>query len=244
MGSLTKVGKLMYLYLEDIKAGNPIDVSEFILNNTAKMLTECEGHNWIPIIVKETKEDQYQVIGNSFIYQVALAAGLERAWCIIADNNPKTAEIAQVLAQEQMPKVNLCTASREDIKEGLKYIVAKHKKVFSGFATMKAVEKITIASRDKWADLQPITRLKCDIGKGEKLICLQDIFYVDPYEISQESNVQSTIPVTEEVTISIQRKPLEFMILKELKEEAKRRGLTGYSKYRKKDELLHWLTHQ
>ena len=75
--NLDNIGNLMYLYMKEITPGESIDTPDFLIKSTAKALNELGGRNWIPVIVKETGEDEYQVIGNSFIYAVAEAAGLE-----------------------------------------------------------------------------------------------------------------------------------------------------------------------
>ena len=83
MSNLSDVGNLMYLDLEIIELMEIANTSEYLINATARELNNSDGRNWIPLIVKETAEDSYQVIGNSFIYAVAEAAGLEKVWCII-----------------------------------------------------------------------------------------------------------------------------------------------------------------
>ncbi len=118
------IGNLVYLYLSDIEAGNPTDAPEFLIKATAKLLQESGGRNWLPIIVKMLDKDRYQVIGNSFVYAIAQEANLERVWCIVADDKDETAFLAQVLAREQTPKINLCTADREEIIAGLRFLRA------------------------------------------------------------------------------------------------------------------------
>jgi roadblock/LC7 domain-containing protein len=85
MSNLSDIGNLMHLYMDEIQAGEGTDAPEFLITATAKKLNELGGRNWVPVIVKEIGEDQYEVIGNSFIYAVAEEAGLEKVWCIIAD---------------------------------------------------------------------------------------------------------------------------------------------------------------
>nr|WP_293095245.1 hypothetical protein [Okeania sp. SIO2F4] len=70
-------------------------------------------------------EYQYQVIGNSFIFAVAEAAGLEKVWCIIADESEETEKISKILSGEKTPQINLSTATRDEIKAALQYLIEK-----------------------------------------------------------------------------------------------------------------------
>ena len=119
MSNLSDVGNLMYLDLEIIEPGEIAKTSEYLITATANELSKTDGRNWIPLIVKEISEDRYQVIGNSFIYTVAEVAGLEKVWCIIADNSQETAKVTKILAREETPKINLSTASRDEIRAAL-----------------------------------------------------------------------------------------------------------------------------
>jgi len=81
MSNPKDIGHLMHLYLDEIDPGKGTDAPEFLIKASAHLLNQKGGRNWVPIIVKETGEDCYEVIGNSFIYAVAEEAGLERVWC-------------------------------------------------------------------------------------------------------------------------------------------------------------------
>ncbi len=123
MSNLSDVGNLMYLDLDIIESEDKNIISEYLIEATAKQLNNSNSRNWIPLVVKEIAEDRYQVIGNSFIYAVAEAAGLEKAWCIIADDSEETAKVTKILAGEEIPKINLSTASGDEIKAALEYLV-------------------------------------------------------------------------------------------------------------------------
>ena len=103
MSNLSDVGNLMYLDLDIIESDDKASISEYLIKATAKELNASAGRNWIPLVVKEIEEDHYQIIGNSFIYAVAETAGLEKVWCIIADNSEETAKVTQLLAGEKIP---------------------------------------------------------------------------------------------------------------------------------------------
>ena len=123
MNILTDVGNLMYLYSDQIVINQAVEAPEFIVQSTARLLENCGGRNWVPIIVRETGKDKYEVIGNSFVYAVAEAAGLERVWCIVADSSDMTADLSRALAREGVPKINLSIASRDEIVAALHYVI-------------------------------------------------------------------------------------------------------------------------
>jgi hypothetical protein len=114
-----EIGALLHLYLEEIQAGEPTEVHEFLIQGAAKAINEADGRNWIPLIVKQTGAEEYQVIANNFVFAAAQEAGLNKVWCIVADDSEKTQISAQMLAQETQSKINLATATRDEIKSGL-----------------------------------------------------------------------------------------------------------------------------
>ena len=218
MSNLSDVGNLMYLDLEIIEPGEIAKTSEYLITATANELSKTDGRNWIPLIVKEIAEDSYQVIGNSFIYTVAEAAGLEKVWCIIADNSQETAKVTKILAREETPKINLSTASRDEIKAALEYLIEKPDTVLKGVKIPVATNRIDEAPRQYWQDLKPITKLKCGITLGKKIKALEEVFYLTPESLSDD--IQDP-------------KILNNLTTKELKNLAKRRKISGYSKLSK-----------
>jgi hypothetical protein len=222
---LDNVGNLMYLYMKEISPSDSIDTPDFLIKSTAKALHELGGRNWIPVIVKETGEDEYQVIGNSFIYAVAEAAGLERIWCIIADDSQDTAKLTQILAGEIIPRINLSHATRDEIKTALEYLIENPTSNLKGVKLAVATNRIDEAPRKHWKNLDQITTLKCGITKA-KLKDLKRVFYLTPEplpEIIKDPALLKTLSATE------------------LKNMAKSRGITGYSK-KKKDDLVELLS--
>jgi hypothetical protein len=226
MSNLSDIGNLMYLDLAIIEPGEVTKAAEYLINVTAKELSNTDGRNWIPLVVKEIAEDRYQVIGNSFIYSVAEAAGLEKVWCIIADDSEKTAEITKLLAGEAIPKINLSTASRDEIKAALEFLVEQPATVLKGVKIPVATNRIDEAPRQDWKNLNPITKLNCGITAGKKIKALEQVFYLDP---KQDSKPNTSIVDYSDMTI------------KQLKEEAKKRKLPGYSKLNK-TQLIKLLT--
>jgi len=222
---LDNIGNLMYLYMKEITPSESIDTPDFLIKSTAKALNELGGRNWIPVIVKETGEDEYQVIGNSFIYAVAEEAGLERIWCIIADDSEDTAKISKILAGEILPKINLSHATRDEIKAPLEYLIEKPGSSLKGVKLAVATNRIDEAPRKYWKNLDPITTLKCGITKA-KLKDLKQVFYVTPEplpEVIKDPVLLKTLTVTE------------------LKNMAKKRGIAGFSK-KSKDGLIQLLS--
>ncbi len=210
----------MYLYLNEIEPGEGIEISEFLVESAAKLLIQSGKRNWVPVIVKEIGKDRYEVIGNSFIYAVAEAAGLERVWCIIADSSELTIEITRILAGEAIPRISLSTATRDEILAALKYLIDQPGSPLKGIKLAVAANRIEEAPRQYWKTFDPITKLGCGITKGKKLDALKQVFYLTPEplpEIIKEPSILATLTVTE------------------LKKMAKKRSLTMSGKVTKAD---------
>lgn len=222
MSSLSSIGKLMHLYLDEIELGEGTDAPEFLIKASAHLLNQKGGRNWIPVIVKETGEDQYEVIGNSFIYAVAEEAGLDRVWCIVADDTEDTVEITKVLAGEQTPKINLSKASRDEIMAALQFLIEQPGSPLKTVKLAIATSRIDEAPRQYWKNFEPITTLKCGITKGKKLDALKQVFYLTPQ------------PMSDTITDTAILKTLSTTDLKSM---AKQRGISGISKM-KKDDLV------
>lgn len=178
MGKYDNIGQLMHLPLERIDTEASIYESEFIVNAAADSILSTDGRNWIPIVVKETSDYQYQVVANHFIYAVAQQANLERVWCIVIAPDEKLIEQAKVLAREETPRLNLATASGEAILSALRYLESQPGSPLKGVNIIVAANRIEEADRSQWSDLNPITKLKCGIAKGKKLDALGKVFFI------------------------------------------------------------------
>jgi hypothetical protein len=198
MSNFDDIGKLMHLPLADIEPGEQISEAEFIIVAAAEAVSQADGRNWVPVIVKETERYQYQVVSNHFIYAVAQQAELERVWCIVIDSDAKSIEQAKILAREALPKVNLATASRDTILAALRYLIAEPGSALKGVDAIVAANRISSANRKTWSSLNPITTLKCGITKGKKLDTLAKAFYLSA------SQPQTPLPEIPEI-ISIKR---------------------------------------
>ena len=235
MSSLSNIGNLMRLYLDNIDSSISNDTPEFLIKASARLLKEKGDRNWIPLLVKETGKDKYEVIANSFIYAVAKEAGLDRVWCIIADDSDDTAEITKVLAKEKTPKINLCTASREEIVAALQYLIEQPGSALKTVKLAVAANRIDEAPRQSWQNFDPIIALKCGITKGAKLEALKQVFYLNP-QLKPEETIKADIaqPKPEKTSDKVSFKT---MTVAELKSLAKEKGIAGVSKM-KKDELI------
>ena len=230
MKSSNSVGSLMYLYLDEVQPGDSTNTPDFLIRATASILKEKGERNWIPVIVKEIAEDNYQVIGNSFIYAVAEQAGLEKIWCIIADDSDDTLALTKVLAGEAFPKINLSTASRDEIMAALQYLIEQPNGILKGIKLAVATNRIDEAPRQFWKNFDPVISLKCGITKGKKLDALKSVFYLTPQTPPVEtSKIDPTIDKGTDGT------NLSNLNVTELKAIAKEKGITGISKMKKAD---------
>jgi hypothetical protein len=220
MSSFSDVGHLMHLYLDEIDPGQGTQAPEYLIQASAHLLNQKGGRNWLPVIVKETGEDSYEVIGNIFAFAVAEAAGLDRVWCIIADDSEDTAQLSKVLAGEETPKINLSKASREEIHLALQYLIEQPGSALKGVKLSVATNRIDEAPRQYWTSLNEVTKLKCGITRGKKLDTLKQVFFLTPQPLPDVIND----PVL-----------LNSITVTELKKMAKKRDISGYSKMKKSD---------
>ena len=180
MSDFDNVGKLMHLILSKIEPGEKFSKSEFIIKAAAETILQADGRNWIPIIVKEIGDYQYQVVSNHFVYAVAQQAKLERVWCIVISPESQNIEQAKVLAREVLPKVNLNTASEDTILAALKYLISEPNSALKGVDPIIATKRIAESNRKTWSNFNPILTLKCGITKGKKLDTLAKVFFFSP----------------------------------------------------------------
>ncbi len=202
MSNLSKVGKLIHLYIDEIELGDGKDAPEFLISSTAKVLNETGGRNWIPIIVKEVGEDKYEVIANSFIFAVAEAAGLEKVWCIIADESEETEKISKILSGEKTPQINLSTATRNEIKAALQYLIEKPDSKLKGVKLPVATNRIDEAPRQYWQDFKPITKLGCGITTA-KVNALKEVFYLTPQPMPEPEKVNLSTATKDEIEAAL-----------------------------------------
>ncbi|WP_013321688.1 hypothetical protein [Gloeothece verrucosa] len=182
MSDFDNIGKLMYLPVEDIEPANDeCYASEFIIQGAVEAVLKEEGRNWLPLIVKEIAEYQYQVVSNPLIYVVAKKLVLERVWCIVIEAKQESIEQVKILNGEMPPKVNLNTASGETIQAALKYLQEQPNSELKALKILIASEKIASSpTRAKWKTFNEIPKLKCGITQGKKLDSLKQVFFLEP----------------------------------------------------------------
>jgi hypothetical protein len=179
MGKFDNIGQLVCLPLESIQSEKLVNESEFIVAAAANSIRATDGRNWIPLIVKEIRDYEYEVVGNNFIYAVSHCAGLEKVWCIIIEPKASLIEQVKLLARETEPRINLANASRDTILSALRYVSAQPASPLKGVDLTVATNRIENSDRSAWKDLTPITKLSCGITKGKKLDALRSIFFID-----------------------------------------------------------------
>ncbi len=179
MGKFDNIGQLVCLPLDSIQSEQSVNESDFIVTAAADSIRATDGRNWIPLIVKEIREYEYEVVGNNFIYAVSHCAGLEKVWCIIIEAKDSLIEQVKLLARETEPRVNLANASRETILSALRYVASQPSSPLKGVDLTVATNRIEGSNRSEWKDLTPITKLSCGITKGKKLDSLNSIFFID-----------------------------------------------------------------
>jgi len=174
-----EIGSLLHIYLDEIQIAQPVEAHDFLIAGAAKAIAEAGDRNWIPLIVKQTGASEYQVVANGFIFAAAEEAGANKVWCIVADDSTVTQQSARILAQETLPKVNLSTATRDEIRTGLDYLIRRPANPLKGVKLATATERIDSAPRKYWKEaLVDVPKLKCGITGGKKH--LQGGFLNDP----------------------------------------------------------------
>jgi len=233
MKSSNSIGNLMHLYVDEIESKLGTTAPAFLIKASANLLAQKGGRNWIPVIVKETGEDKYEVIGNSFIYAVATEANLERVWCIIADDSEDTTTVSKVLAGEEVPKINLSVASRDEISAALQYLIEQPNSVLKKDVKLAiATTRIDESPRQIWKNFDAIVNLKCGITKGKKLDAIKSVFYLTP--TSEPDKIPQSTD-TSEVTNDLAS--LKKMTVTTLRAMAKSKGIAGISRANK-DTLI------
>jgi ribosomal protein L21 len=137
------------------------DTSSIIISAIADELKRI-GRNVLPVIVKQSGEDKYQVILNDQIVAAARQAKLDFVWCIIVDNgmeNQLQVETGKVV------RTNLQAATEKELTNFFEFIQTQEK----GFSKIQPplVAKAVVEYRqaNSFKDLNFLTKLKCGIGK-------------------------------------------------------------------------------
>ena len=220
-----EIGALLHLYIEEIEPLFPTEAHQFLIAGAAKAINNAGNRNWVPVIVKQTGAESFQAIANIFVLAAAQEAGLEKVWCIIADDSDLVQECSQLLSQETAPRINLTHATRDEIKLGLDYLINRANNPLPGVQISTALDKLDKPDRQYWGEsLKEIPALKCGITSGKKLNIFKEVFYTTPQLLPHNSTVS-----------------LSKLTLSKLKAQAKQQGIPGYTKL-KKAELVEKLS--
>lgn len=103
MSDFDNIGKLMHLPMIDIELTTEIKEPHSLISAASESILKSNGRNWIPVIVIEVADYQYQVVSNQFIYAAVREAKLERVWCIVIDHAPETLDQVSILNKEPNP---------------------------------------------------------------------------------------------------------------------------------------------
>lgn len=214
-----EIGTLLHLYVDEVRVEEPTEASDFLIDRAAKAISDAGGRNWMPLIVKQVGAEEYEAIANSFVLAAVEEAGLNKVWCIVADDSEATARSARILAGEVTPRLDLSTATKAEIKSALNYLTTRSVNPLTGVKVAIAVDRIAAAPRRYWKEsLLEVSDLKCGITKGKRLNFFKEVFYTTPE------------PLPEVIT---DKALLETFTVAALKKMAKKRGFSGYSKLKK-----------
>jgi ribosomal protein S17E len=86
-GSISDYKNLLVVSPEEItttKKGH--DRSDEEVDRVAKQLRDAGGINWVPVLVRETGQDKYEVVGNHFAYEVAKKANITKIRTIVVED--------------------------------------------------------------------------------------------------------------------------------------------------------------
>ncbi len=200
-----EIGALLHLYIDEIEPLFPTEAHQFLIAGAAKAINDAGDRNWMPIIVKQTGAENFQAIANIFVLATAQEAGLDKVWCIVADESNAVQECSQLLSQETTPKINLATATRDEIKLGLDYLINRSNNPLPSVKLSTVLDKIDKPERKYWGEaLKEITSLKCGITAGKKLNIFKEIFYSIPEIYPQIERINLTTATREEIKLGLE----------------------------------------
>lgn len=128
--------------------------------------------NYLPIIIEEVDEDEYEVLLNGHVLEAAEKANLDFVWCILADEKRrKQIEIES----KQRFEVDLLTASETIIADMIQYIKKNYN--WTRVNPEKAAKIIVEKRSNRWKEVKAVKKTGCGIGK-QKIEILEKYFCV------------------------------------------------------------------
>ena len=173
MEDFSSIGAYLRLPRKQIKLKrNEVKTHIAVVNAIAERLKSNE-RNFLPLIVEQIDEDEYEVLFNSHVLEAAQKAELDFVWCILADEARR--KQIEVEAKQRF-EVKIITASEKTIAEMLDYIKSVDPS-FRQIDVAQAAKAIVQSRKPDWKSFRPITKLRCKIGE-RKLVALKNYFSI------------------------------------------------------------------
>ncbi|MBK9501982.1 MAG: hypothetical protein KBF99_07180 [Leptospiraceae bacterium] len=210
MGNFNDIGQLKELPLDNISVKNkPNDIFEYLILGIASEIGKNGNYNPVPVIVTSTGSYEYEVVSNHLTYYACKHLGLEKIYCIVVENDNKIKRLCKILNSELSPKINLTTASREEIASSLRYVKEQFK--LSKFDIQKATIRITDSPlRKYWRSLDDLIDLKCGINEKNTDL-FKNIYELHPFD---RPKINLTTATREEIASSLQYVKEQFKLSK------------------------------
>ena len=196
MGNFNDIGQLKELPMDSISVKNKANnILEYSILATASEIEKIGNYNPVPVIVTSIGSYKYEVVSNHLTYYACKHLGFEKIYCIVVENDNKIKRLCLILNSELSPKINLTTASREEISSSLRYVKEQFK--LSKFDIQKATIRITDSPlRKYWESLDEILNLKCGITI-KNLQFFHNVYELHPLERPKEPSKVFILNVTE-----------------------------------------------
>jgi hypothetical protein len=154
-----ELGDILRIPSEFVETKSKAKLNATLVKSLANKL-KVSNKNILPIIVKQTSEDEYEAIHNTLILEAAKQAGLEFVWCIAVNDKMET----QILAETgELFQVSLLDSSEKEIIEGLTF-ARDTETALKKLDPAKVAKVIVSARTPSWKDLKPLSKLKCGVG--------------------------------------------------------------------------------
>jgi hypothetical protein len=128
--------------------------------------------NYLPIIIEEVDEDEYEVLLNGHVLEAAEKANLDFVWCILADE--KRGKQIEIESKQRF-EVDLLTASETMISEMIQYIKKNYN--WTQVDPEKAAHVIVQERSDCWKEVKDIIKTKEKFRIGEKKLPILEKYF-------------------------------------------------------------------